>query len=63
MLIHSYTLNPCKCGSKKKPDLDSDDMIPSWAVTCYDCKQFQHGPKWKASEAVAKWNLENPLKK
>jgi len=20
-------INPCKCGSKKKPDLDSDDII------------------------------------
>lgn len=25
MFIHSEVLNPCKCGSRKKPDLDSDD--------------------------------------
>lgn len=61
MLIHSEELNPCKCGSKKTPDLDSDDMVPCWGVRCYDCGQFQHGDKWTLSGAVKKWNAENPI--
>ncbi len=60
-LIHSEILNPCKCGSKKKPDLDSDDMCPSWAVQCYDCKQFQHGKNWTMKGAVDEWNKNNPI--
>lgn len=35
-------INPCKCGSKYTPTLNSDDMIPSWFVKCYDCQQFQY---------------------
>jgi hypothetical protein len=62
MLIHSEKLNPCKCGSNKIPDLDSDDMVPCWAVQCYDCGQFQHGDNWTMNGAVKKWNKENPLK-
>jgi hypothetical protein len=61
MLIHNETLNPCKCGSKKKPDLDSDDMVPCWAVQCYDCKQFVHSQDWSMRGAVRKWNEENPI--
>lgn len=61
MLVHSEKLNPCKCGSKKTPDLDSDDMVPSWAVTCYDCGQSQHGNNWTMRGAINKWNNENPL--
>lgn len=63
MLIHSEKLNPCKCGSKKTPDLDSDDMVPCWAVQCYDCGQSQHGSNWTMHEAVDKWNKENPVTK
>lgn len=58
---HTEKLNPCKCGSTKTPDLDSDDMIPCWGVRCHDCGQFQHGPNWDMSGAVKKWNEENPL--
>lgn len=38
------SINPCKCGSVKEPNLDNDDMIPCpcWAIQCYDCKQFVH---------------------
>ena len=61
MLIHSETLNPCKCGSSKKPNLDSDDMVPCWGVSCYDCKQFQHGKYWDEKGAVDEWNKQNPL--
>ncbi len=60
-LIHSHQLNPCKCGSKRTPDLDSDDMMPSWAVQCHDCNQFQHGPNWSCSGAVKAWNDANPV--
>ncbi len=63
MLVHSEKLNPCKCGSSKQPDLDSDDMIPCWAVNCYDCGQMQHGKNWAMQEAIDKWNKENPLGK
>jgi hypothetical protein len=62
MLVHSETLNPCKCGSKKKPDLDSDDMVPCWAVHCHDCHQMQYGQDWTFNGAVKKWNAENPIK-
>lgn len=61
MFIHSEKLNPCKCGSKKTPDLDSDDMHPSWAVNCYDCGQFCHGPNWDLAGAVKDWNSKNPV--
>lgn len=57
--IHNYEINLCKCGSDKKTILDSDDMFPSWGVTCYDCNQFQHGKNWDATGAVKKWNEEN----
>ena len=60
-LIHSQKLNPCKCGSKKTPDLDSDDFIPTWAVQCFDCGQFQHSAGWTFGGAVDKWNEENPI--
>lgn len=62
MLVHSYKLNTCKCGSNKIPILDSDDMIPCWGVSCSDCNQFQHGKYWDADGAVEKWNKENPSK-
>jgi hypothetical protein len=62
MFIHSQKLNPCKCGSKKTPDLDSDDMVPCWAVQCYDCKQFVHSGDWSLGGAVRKWNQENIVK-
>ena len=62
MFHHSYKLNPCKCGSAKQPDLDSDDMVPCWGVRCGDCSQFQHGEDWKIEQAVEKWNEENPIK-
>ncbi len=62
MLIHSYKLNPYKCGSDKIPDLDSDDMWPSWGVRCHECQQFQHDDWNSASSAVNKWNKENPEK-
>jgi len=61
MLIHSEKLNPCKCGSKKTPDLDSDDMFPCWAVKCFDCNQLQHDFAWSMQGAVNTWNKENPL--
>jgi hypothetical protein len=61
MLIHNQTINPCKCGSKDIPVLDSDDMIPSWGVKCYDCQQFQYNDWNSAESAVGKWNKENPL--
>lgn len=60
MLIHSETLNPCKCGSKKKPDLDSDDMVPCWAVQCLDCGQLRHDKNWSMHGAVKIWNENNP---
>lgn len=60
MLIHSEKLNPCKCGSKKQPDLDSDDMIPCWIVQCYSCGQKQHDKNFTYGGAVNKWNKENP---
>jgi hypothetical protein len=62
MFVHTLKINPCKCGSKKTPDLDSADMVPCWGINCYDCGQFQHGPNWKMNEAVNKWNEENPIK-
>lgn len=59
--IHSHKLNPCKCGSEKIPDLDSDDMFPCWMVHCYDCGQSQNGSQWTLKGAVDTWNKENPL--
>jgi len=60
--IHSEKLNPCKCGCRVPPDLDSDDMFPSWAVQCYSCKQIQHDKDWTLSGAVREWNRVNPIK-
>lgn len=60
-LIHSEKLNPCKCGSEKQPDLDSDDMVPCWGVQCHDCGQFQHDKNWTMNGAVKKWNEQNPI--
>lgn len=57
--MSDYELNPCKCGSKKNPHLDSDDMVPTWAVTCYDCGQYQHGENWTLRGAITTWNKEN----
>lgn len=62
MFIHHEKLNPCKCGSKKKPDLDSDDMVPCWGVTCFDCGQFAHARDWSMRGAVEAWNKANPIK-
>lgn len=62
MLHHSEKFNPCKCGSKETPNLDSDDMVPCWAVNCYHCGQFQNDKNWTFSGAVQTWNKENPLK-
>jgi len=61
MFRHSEKLNPCKCGSKKFPDLDSDDMIPCWSVDCHDCGQSQHDNNWTFKGAIEKWNKENPI--
>ena len=61
MFIHSEKLNPCKCGSKKTPDLDSDDMLPCWSVFCCDCKQNQHDSNWTMEGAVKIWNANNPI--
>ena len=61
MFIHSEKLNPCKCGSNRAPNLDSDDMIPIWAVNCYDCKQMQRDDNWSYNGAVNIWNRENPI--
>lgn len=61
-LVHSEKINPCKCGSKKEPNFDSDDMVPCWAVQCYDCGQFVHDSHhWSASGAVSEWNKANPI--
>lgn len=60
MFIHSEHLNPCKCGSKKKLILDSDDMLPCWAVECLDCKQFEYG-NWSFNGAIKAWNNANPI--
>lgn len=62
MFIHSEKLNPCKCGSAKTPNLDSDDMVPCWGVRCHDCNQFQHGENWTKEGAVNAWNNSNPIK-
>jgi hypothetical protein len=62
MLIHSEKLNPCKCGSNNDPDLNSDDMVPCWAVYCYNCGQLQHDKNWTLRGAVKTWNEENPVK-
>ena len=56
MLRHNEILNPCKCGSKQKPLLDSDDMVPCWTVYCRDCKQDVHDPNWTLDGAVITWN-------
>ena len=62
-MTDEYKLNPCKCGSKKEPDLDSDDMIPCWMARCFDCNQAHHneGSNWTMIGAVKKWNKENTL--
>jgi hypothetical protein len=48
-------INPCKCGSKKKPDLYC------WTVQCYDCKQFVFDSKWTMEGALREWNNLNPI--
>jgi hypothetical protein len=63
MLVHSEVINPCKCGTKQKPNLDSDDMVPCWAVQCYKCGQFQNASNWSMQGAVNTWNKANPIKK
>ena len=60
-LIHSMQINPCKCGTDKDPNFDSDDMVPCWAVQCYVCKQFVHDAHWTMEWAVNEWNKENPI--
>lgn len=60
-LIHSMQINPCKCGTDKVPNFDSDDMVPCWAVQCYVCKQFVHDTHWTMKGTVNKWNNENPI--
>lgn len=62
MHTHSEMINPCKCGTIEKPDLDSDDMVPCWAVKCYECGQSQNDSNWTKIGAVNKWNKENPIK-
>lgn len=59
MFIHSEILNQCKCGSEKRPDLDSDDMVPCWIVQCYDCGQKCHDDRFSYEGAIKKWNDEN----
>tara|TARA_R110000796_G_scaffold146955_1_gene263681 strand:- start:1594 stop:1773 length:180 start_codon:yes stop_codon:yes gene_type:complete len=56
-------INPCKCGSKDAPEIDSDDMIPCWMVICLDCNQSQHSEatNWSYNGAINKWNKENPI--
>ena len=61
MFIHSEQLNPCKCGSKKQPDLDSDDMVPCWSVRCHDCGKNLSHHNWSMSGAVKVWNEQNPI--
>lgn len=58
-------LNMCKCGSDKYPNIDSDDMIPCWMVTCWDCDQKAHaqGSSWTYFGAVNEWNKNNPVTK
>ena len=60
-LIHSMQINPCKCGTDKDPNFDSDDMVPCWAVQCYVCKQFVNDDDWTMKGTVNKWNNENPI--
>lgn len=57
-------LNPCKCGTDKHPDTDSDDMIPCWQAYCTFCGQRQNSEtnNWTYWGAVNKWNEENPIK-
>ncbi len=61
MLIHSEKLNPCKCGSKKVPILDSDDFVPCWDVSCQDCGQRQWRDDWSMVGAVRVWNEVNKI--
>ena len=60
MFVHNQELNPCKCGSKEKPDLDSDDMVPTWNVYCPVCGQTQNAENWSLEGACVVWNRENP---
>lgn len=60
--IHNEVLNPCKCGSKEKPDFDSDDMVPSWIVQCYVCGQQCHDSDFSYQGAIKEWNKNNPPK-
>jgi len=61
-MSYELKMNPCKCGSKKEPNLDSDDMVPCWMVTCLDCGKSHHATygKWTAIKAVEEWNKNNP---
>ena len=54
-------LKPCKCGSTKTPDLDSDDMIPCWIAQCFDCGQQRHSltSNWTLDGAINEWNKHN----
>lgn len=61
MFVHDYKLNPCKCGFSNKPTLDSDVMIPCWAVECTACHQFQHDENWTLNGAIKVWNDANPI--
>jgi hypothetical protein len=63
MFIHNQKLNPCKCGSKKEPNLDSDDYVPCWSVFCPDCKQNIHDDNWTMTGAVNEWNKINKINK
>jgi hypothetical protein len=56
-------INSCRCGSKKTPIADSDDMIPCWIIECLDCNQKQHSENsnWSFYNALVKWNKENPI--
>ena len=53
-------INPCKCGSKNKPILDSDDFVPCWSIYCRDCKQDLHSENYSHDGAIIVWNKENP---
>lgn len=64
MSLEKKELNPCKCGSEKYPNIDSDDMFPCWMVNCEECKQIAHSDtrEWTYCGAVNAWNSANPLK-
>ena len=62
MFVHNEVINPCVCGSSKTPDLDSDDMVPTWGVKCHECKQFHHDRDWSYDGAILEWNKHNQIK-